>query len=104
MMSDQILVLDAAARDLEQGIEFYESQMAGLGSYFSDSILSDLEALKISAGVHAVVFGLHRALSRRFPFTIYYSYDGSLAKVIAILDMRRNPAWTHEELSQRNRD
>lgn len=66
MMAEEVSVLEEAARDLEQGKDFYEIQMTGLGIYFSDSIVSDLESFKISAGVHAVVFGLHRLLSRRF--------------------------------------
>jgi len=68
MMAEEVIVLEEAACDVEQGKDFYEIQMEGLGTYFSDSIISDLESLKISAGVHAVVFGLHRMLSCRFPY------------------------------------
>ena len=101
MTAEQVLVLEEAANDLGEGMGFYESRRTGLGFYFFDSILSDIESLYLSAGVHAVQFGFHRLLSRRFPFAIYYSYDGSVARVVAILDMRRNPAWTHDQLSRR---
>ena len=101
MTAERVIVLQEAAEDLERGIEFYESQKQGLGTYFLDSLLSDLESLKLSAGIHPLVFGLHRLLSRRFPFAIYYSYDGNNAKAVAILDMRRNPAWIRGQLGHR---
>jgi len=100
-MAEQVLVLKEAADDLEQGVGFYESQKHELGAYFFDSIISDIASLKLSAGIHAIHAGFHRLLSRRFPFAIYYSYDGPVAQVIAILDMRRDPAWTSVQLRSR---
>ena len=102
MMAEQVLVLEEAAADLNQGIDFYEARKNELGTYFFDSLLSDLESLRLSAGVHAVHFGFHRVLARRFPFAIYYGYDGRVARVVAILDMRSNPAWIRDQLGQRN--
>ncbi|VGO22308.1 hypothetical protein [Pontiella sulfatireligans] len=57
MMVNQVVVLDAAASDLAQGVDFYETQKTGLGAYFFDSLIADLESLEISAGVHAICFG-----------------------------------------------
>ena len=34
----KIRILSAAETDLEEGYRFYESQQAGLGSYFLDSL------------------------------------------------------------------
>ena len=71
MTADEVFVLDAAAADLEQGVDFYELQMSKLGSYFFDSLISDIESLRISAGVHPICFGMYRMLARHFPFAIY---------------------------------
>lgn len=38
---------------------------------------------------------------RRFPFAIYYDVTDDLARVAAILDMRRDPASIRKELSER---
>jgi plasmid stabilization system protein ParE len=82
----------SAERDLLVGFEFYETQAAGLGQYFLDSLFSDIDALALYAGVHPKpLSGLHRSLSRRFPFAIYYDFDGKAAIVLAVLDCRRNP-------------
>ena len=40
-----IVILEDAAEDLESGAQFYESCATGVGDYFRDSILSDLDSL-----------------------------------------------------------
>jgi plasmid stabilization system protein ParE len=80
-----------ARHDLRQGALFYEQQRDGLGDYFMECIFGDLERLEREAGIHATVFGLHRKLSKRFPFAIYYRVDESVIDVVAILDCRRDP-------------
>lgn len=82
----------SAERDLLAGFEFYESQSVGLGQYFLDSLIADIDALALYAGMHPKpLAGLHRCLSKRFPFAIYYDLSGSTAIVLAVLDCRRNP-------------
>ena len=82
----------SAERDLLIGFEFYETQAAGLGQYFLDSLFSDIDALALYAGVHPKpIADLYRSLSRRFPFAVYYDFDGRTAIVLAVLDCRRNP-------------
>jgi hypothetical protein len=61
------------------------------GRYFRKAINEDLRSLLISAGVHSVVYGLRRCLSKRFPYAIFYDVKGDLVLVYAILDCRRNP-------------
>ena len=40
-----VVILDDAAEDIESGAQFYESCTTGVGDYFLDSILSDLDSL-----------------------------------------------------------
>ena len=65
----------------------------GVGDYFLDSILSDLDSLVLFAGVRPIYFGFHRMLSKRFPFGIYYEVEDDVAYVYAILDLRRDSLW-----------
>jgi hypothetical protein len=97
-----VIVLDSAAEDIIRGRDFYESREQGVGDYFEQSIVSDLHALAGYAGVHSIHFGFHRMLSNRFPFAIYYEVQNDHAIVHAILDMRRDPSWIHEELGKRS--
>ncbi len=95
----KIRILASASRDLIDGYDFYENQAKGLGTYFLDSLYSDIDSLMVSAGVHAVHFGkYHRLLSKRFPFAVYYRAEGEIVKVYAVLDCRRSPAWTRKRL------
>ena len=96
-----VVVLEEAAGDLEAGRRFYESREQGVGDYFVESLLSDLESLVLYAGIHRRHFGLYRMLSKRFPFGIYYDIEDDTACVYAILDMRRDPVWLRAELSKR---
>lgn len=80
-----------ARRDVVAGAVFYEQQREGLGGYFTDQVFEDLARLEREAGIHERVFGLHRKLSRRFPFAIYYLVSGGTVDVVAILDCRRDP-------------
>lgn len=66
-----IRILDAARRDLVAGYRFYERQSEGIGRYFLDTLYSDIESLRISAGVHAVCFDhYHRLLSSNYSHPI----------------------------------
>jgi hypothetical protein len=38
----KIKILESAKQDLREGFYFYESQEAGIGSYFLESLISDI--------------------------------------------------------------
>ena len=96
-----IEILDEAQEDLIEGFRFYESRETGVGTYFLDCILSDIDSLILFAGIHQVVYGYYRCLSKRFPFAIYYDMEGEVIRVHAVLDCRRNPSWTRTRLTGR---
>ena len=93
-----IEILDEAEKDIAIGISFYESQNNGLGKYFLNSILADIESLHIYAGIHVVIAGYYRLLAKRFPFSIYYKIKDDVVYIYAILDCRQNPQWVKERL------
>ena len=93
-----IRLLSVALDDLDAGRRFYERQQAGLGDYFLDSLYSDIESLLLYAGVHAKVLGCYRALSRRFPYAIYYRLEGEEIQVWRVLDCRQRPSTTRRQL------
>lgn len=87
-----------ALADLEEGFWFYEKQAIGLGSYFRSCLIADIESLAFYGGVHEIVHDYHRALSKRFPFCIYYTLAVDELTVVAVLDARRDPLWTRQRL------
>lgn len=94
----RVKILDTAEKDLEEGHYFYERQSPGLGFYFLDSLYSDIDSLAYSGGIHRILFGYHRLLSKRFPFAVYYKVLDDEVLVAAVLDCRRNPNWIRKKL------
>ena len=84
-------VLRKAREDLRLGIQFYNRQQQGLGNYFYDALISDIESLQVYAGIHPKIRNFYRALSKRFPYSVYYKVDEDVVKIYAILDDRRDP-------------
>jgi len=87
----KIRILSSAVDDLHAGRLFYEKQAEGVGAYFFDSLFSDIDSLTLYAGIHPVINGYYRLLSKRFPYAIYYKKQDNFAIVYRVLDLRQNP-------------
>jgi len=102
MKVGDVVVLKEVADDLNDGKTFYDQREAGVGDYFWDSLLADLESLIIYAGIHNKESGLYRMLAKRFPYAVYYEIADDVAYVVAVLPMRRSPAWIKKKLEERS--
>jgi len=98
----KIEVLSLAIQDIEAGQQFYEQQQEGLGTYFQDALFSDIDALLLYAGIHQQFFGYYRALSKRFPYAIYYRLNAETIQVWRVLDYRQNPVRITKALSSKS--
>jgi len=94
----KIRILEIAERDLEAGYEFYEAQEPGVGSYFFDSLCTEIDSLILYAGIHRRIFGYHRQICRRFPYAIYYTIEEDVILIWRVLDLRRDPTWISDQL------
>jgi hypothetical protein len=91
--------LDRAENDLVEGYLFYETQQIGLGAYFLESLYSDIESLKLYAGIHRIAYlDYRRLVSKRFPFAGFYTIAEEAAQVHAVVESRRRSAWIREHL------
>jgi len=102
MKVGDVVVLKEVADDLNDGKSFYDQRGAGVGDYFWDSLVADLESLIIYAGIHNKKHGLYRMLAKRFPYAVYYEIADDVAYVVAVLPMRRSPAWINRKLEERS--
>jgi len=78
---------------------FMKKLSKGLGSYFIDTLFSDIDSLQLYGGVHQKHFGYHRMLSKRFPFAIYYKVEEDTVILYAVLDCRQNPDTIKKKLN-----
>ena len=97
-----VVVLSEVADDLNEGKAFYDQSEPGVGDYFWDSLCADIESLTIYAGIHNRKHGLYRMLARRFPYALYYEIADDVVYVVAVLPMRRDPAWIKRRLEDRS--
>ena len=88
----KLRILPSALKDLAVSAEFYERQGEGLGSYFLDTLFSDIDSLLLYAGIHRKIGTYHRSVSKRFPYAIYYRVHSDVVEVWRVLDCRRDPA------------
>lgn len=92
MKNREVRLTDGAIQDIDKAVNFYDQIEFGLGGYFFDSIIADIEALKFFAGLHQQRFGHYASPAKRFPFIIYYNIGDTFVDVLAILDTRENPS------------
>jgi hypothetical protein len=97
----RVVVLAEAAEDLEEARRFYDAREAGVGDYCVTSLLADIESLTLFHGIHRQQYGCFRLLASRFPFGIYYLEAEHETRVVAVLDLRRNPSWIHKQVTRR---
>ena len=97
----RITISEDALPDLNDGFLFYEAQQAGLGDYFASCLRADVESLRVYAGIHRVVYrDYHRLISRVFPYGIFYTMEDDCAVVWAVIDLRQDPEWIRQKLSE----
>lgn len=89
-----------AESDLDNGRIFYNNQQQGIGDYFWDTLISDIESLIISGGVHSKKYDFFRMSSKRFPYSIYYDVLDGEIYVLAVLPEKRNPSWIYKKLTE----
>ena len=101
MKIKEIVILKEAVDDLKNGKYFYDQRQEGVGDYFWDNLIADIESLVIYSGIHSKKCGLYRMFAKRFPYAIYYDIEDEIARVIAVLPMRRDPEWIKRKLKER---
>jgi hypothetical protein len=97
----RVVALAEAAEDLEEASRFYDVQEQGLGDYCVTSLLADIESLALYHGIHRLEYNAFRMLASRFPFGIYYLETEHETRVVAILDLRREPSWIRRQVARR---
>ncbi len=88
----EIRIQPSTEKDLDRSFDFYERQRTCLGDYFLEILLSDINKLQFTAGIHLKRGSLFRVKSKKFPHWIYYRIAESIIYVVAVLDARRSPA------------
>lgn len=82
----------ASAEALESA-KWYEDQRSGLGIEFLLELDAAIERGAENPGLYAVQHRqVRRVLLRRFPYAVYFVFDGDMIEVFAILHQQRAPS------------
>ncbi len=94
-MSCTVVVEPLAEEDATAAYDYYESSVAGLGSRFLNEVDSVLVRISEQPEMYQEVLpGIRRALTRAFPYGVFYTFKTNTAFVIAIVaDMQDPSRW-----------
>ena len=91
-MSREILVWPEAEADLSDAYAWYEDKVRDLGDDFLDEVRRTLGLIRENPFLYQEVEqGVHRALVRRFPYSVYFFVSIDLITVVAVLHLSRRP-------------
>ena len=92
MKSYRLLVRSCAERDIAQAIADYEAISTGLGAMFLARTDAAIAAIRRTPEGYRRSHGAYRHLVlRRFPFGVFYLFDGKTISVAAVLPLRQDP-------------
>lgn len=93
MKSYRLEATPAVELDVEAAFDWYEGEQAGLGLEFLDELrVAYQRILDHPLGYQDLRSGIRRALTRRFPFAIYFSVEQETIVIVAVLGAARDPA------------
>lgn len=91
-MAYRLIVSDRALREMGEAYEWYEEQIAGLGSEFLDALEALFKVIAESPQIYAETQrGVRRALLSRFPYGVFYASKGGIVSVLGVIHTSRNP-------------
>ena len=96
-----IIILKDVKSDLNRVKDFYNRIEDGVGDYFWDSLVADIESLRIYAGIHNKKYGLYRMFAKRFPYAVYFLIVEDKIIVYGVFHCARNPKWLEDLLDER---
>lgn len=98
-MTRRLVFAPEAAADLRAGHRWYESQQRGLGKAFTLAVQHATTTVHRSPDRFRVAFGpFRRALVRRFPFEVLYTFDDEFVVIHLVFHTSQDPSKWRERL------
>ncbi len=91
-MTRDIIIRPEAEAEMTESYDWYENRVPGLGSDFLLSVDAIFHAIARTPQRYPVVHkNIHRALTRRFPFEVFFLEEETRVVVLAVFHAKRNP-------------
>lgn len=93
VMKKPLIVREEAEADISEAYQWYEQQVRGLGGEFLLSVDAVMDSIERNLHLYPVVHRgiIRRALTRRFPYGVFFVEGEGSVSVIAVAHAKRNP-------------
>ena len=92
-MRHRVRIRPEAERDVRDAVIWYEEQRRNLGKDFISELDAVYERIVDNPCLYADIHrGICRAVTRRFPYGVFYLATDTEVIVFAVLDMARDPS------------
>lgn len=102
-MSYALDFLHVVEADVQDALEWYETQLPGLGEDFLLSVDAVINGIARNPLLHAVLYkNVRKANIKRFPFGVFYAMEKNLITIIAVVHLARHPkTWKARTIRKR---
>lgn len=91
-MTRSLVIRAAAEAEMAEAFDWYEARVPGLGSDFLLSVDAALNAIARNPRQYAVIHkNIRRALTRRFPYEVFFIAEKTHIVILAVFHASRNP-------------
>lgn len=99
-MAVDLIFAPEAEQDIAETYIWYEGRRPGLGEEFLSAVDACLESVRRWPEMYPVVHETYRrALTRRFPYAVFYEASGSTLTVYGVFHNARDPEKWRQRLS-----
>lgn len=97
----EVRFLDVAQQELDETVEYYNTESQGLGDQFLLEVLSCLERMRqFPQAWHPFTQNSRRCQTRRFPYGITYQILESEILIVALAHLHRKPGYWLDRISK----
>ena len=94
-----VRLLEPAAAELDEAVEYYNAQVVGLGDAFLLEVLRSIDLIKRHPDAwHPLGSNTRRCRLSRFPYAVVYTRDLEDLLVIAIAHQHRRPDYWRDRV------
>ncbi len=91
-MNRELIIRPEAEADLTEAFEWYETRVPGLGLEFIRTVDSLFNSIIRNPQAYPVVYKTaRRALTRRFPYQVFFLDDPNRVVIVGVIRARRSP-------------
>jgi len=98
-MSGKLIIRPEAEADLTEAFEWYEARVSDLGLEFIRAVDSLFNSIIRNPQAFPIVYkSVRRALTRKFPYEVFFMVDPDSVVILAVFHAKRSPQRWQERI------